>query len=477
MGIPHKKQCNRSLFGYFCSQSALFMRIWLLFFLLFLASPAFSQTREVQYSMPKDTLIERRKAIMEAIKETERQLEAIKNDKKATMGQLRALQNKLADRQRLIGNINDELNGIDQDIRKSNNEVLTLKQKLENLQTRYAQTIRYSYSSRSSYNMLAYLFSSRDFNDAMRRMKFLKKFRDYRKQQSEEITSTQTHLKKKISELNSEKQQKDILLNVQVQQKHVLQQETEQTNMVVQDLKSKESKLIADIEKNKKTTTRINKAINDLIEREMAKAAEAAKKAAGTTAATEPSKTSAPKAGAKTGTTEPGVAVNDIPRTGSKPKAEVSLMLTPEDVELAGNFEGNKGRMLWPVEKGYIIEHFGTHPHPLAPQVMVDCPGVGIQTDERANVRAVFDGTVSKVFTVAGSDWVVMVMHGNYFTVYSGLESVSVKVNDHVSAKQVIGKVATNEEGIPVINFQIWKSSGKAGNAKLNPEQWIGRPR
>lgn len=450
------------------------MRSIVLFILLLLSFAADAQTREVIYP-PKDTLLARRKQIMAAIEETERELQAIKSDKQATIGQLRALQSKLADRQRLIGNINDELGEIDRDIRNSSKEVMTLKQKLEQLNTRYAQSLRYSYSTRSSYDMLAFLFSSRDFNEAMRRMKYLKKFRDFRKYQMQQITHTQVQLKQKIGVLSEEKTKKDQVLNAQVQQKQILQRETEQTNQVVQDLKSKESKLLADIEKNKKVNARINKAISDLIEREMAKAAKAAEaeaKKAGIDVKT------AGKGNIKSSSGGgPEVAVNEVPKTTTaKAKAEVSLMLTPENVELAENFEGNKGKMYWPVERGFITGRFGVRPHPLFPKVMIENAGVNIQTDKSANVRSVFDGTVSKIFSVAGSNWIVMVVHGNYFTVYNGLESLSVKVNDVVKAKQVIGKVALNDEELPVIDFQVWKSVGDK-RIKLDPEQWLGKLR
>ncbi len=443
------------------------MRNAILIILVFLSSAAWAQ-REVQYPS-KDTLMARRKELMEAIQETERQLQAIKSDKQATIGQLRALQSKLADRQRLIGNINQEMNNIDRDIKVSSREVMTLKQKLDQLNIRYAQSIRYAYTTRSSYDMLAFLFSSRDFNDAMRRMKYLKKFRDFRKYQVTQITQTQVQLKQKIGTLNAVKTQKDQLLTVEVQQKQVLMKETDQTNQVVQDLKSKESKLLADIEKNKKINAKINKAINDMIEREMAKAAKAAEAEARRNAGAEGTKPGS-KSNIKTGTGGPDVAVNNVPKSAHKARAEVELLLTPEDVELASNFEGNRGRMYWPVEKGYITGHFGVHPHPLFPKVNIENYGVDIQTDENAKVRCIFDGTVSHVFSVAGSSQIVMVTHGSYRTVYNGLESVSVKVNDEVKAKQVVGTVTDNDEGLPVINFQIWK-----GNTKLNPEQWIGK--
>lgn len=441
---------------------------------VFLSVTAIGQ-QQVQYTMSKEQLEAKRKEILDAINETERQLDAIKSDKKATMGQLRALQNKLADRQRLISNINDELGDIDNTIRQSSKEVGNLKQKLEQLKARYAESIRYAYTTRSSYDMLAFLFSSRDFNDATRRMKYLKKFREFRKQQVVQIRTTQAQLQNKIGTLNAEKAQKDELLNTQVKQKQVLVDETKQTNQVIQDLKGKESQLMKDIEKNRQTASRVNKAINDIIAREIAKAEEEARKKAaaeakanaGTAATT--GNTTNPKA--PTGPTAPGGPSRPAPRHTSEP---VPLLLTPNDVALASNFEGNKGKLYWPVDKGYITDHFGSHPHPLAPQVIVENSGIDIQTDPNATVRAVFDGTVTKVFSTVGSQQIVMVKHGNYFTVYNGLASVSVKIGQEVKARQPLGQVATNDENLPVINFQIWMG-GKHGQTKLNPEQWIGR--
>jgi septal ring factor EnvC (AmiA/AmiB activator) len=426
-----------------------------------LCSPA-----QVQYSMSRAELEAKRKEIQNSINETERQLEAIKSDKKTSMGQLRALQNKLAERQRLIGNINDEMDDIDKDIRSSSREVLTLKQKLELMKMRYVQSIRYSYETRSSYDMLAFMFSSHDFNDAMRRMKYLKKFRDYRKQQVDQILSTQTQLQHKIGTLNQVKAQKEELVSTQVQQKQVLMKETDETNKVIQDLKSKESQLLKDIEKQRVTTNRINKAINTMIEQEMARATKAAEEAAKKNGSTPITATTA---GAPT-------ATKVLPKTGTSAhsRAETpTLMLTPTEVALAANFEENKGKLYWPVDKGYITDHFGQHPHPLAPQVMIENNGVDIQTDANAPVKAVFGGVVFKVFSTIGSNQIVMIKHGNFYTVYNGLATVSVKKDQQVNAKQVLGTVATNDEDLPVINFQIWKGVGK-NNIKLNPEQWIG---
>ena len=446
----------------------------LLFILLSVCAAAQQKTVEIQYS--KEQLQAKRKEIMDAINETQQQLDALKNDKKATMGQLRALQNKLAQRQNLIANINDEMQDIDNTIRSSSKEVDNLKQKLEQLKIRYAQSIRYAYETRSSYDMLAFLFSSTDFNDAMRRMKYLKKFRDFRKQQVEQIRTTQNQLQHKIGTLHAEKAQKDELLTSQQQQKQVLLQETNITNQVMQDLKGKESELLKQIESNRRTAAKVDKLITQIIEREIAKATKAAeeedrkreaaeKKANATANATNSSNNN------NTENNPPKVLPHSKPKTGgSQP-----LLLTPTDSALSSNFEGNKGKLYWPVEKGFISDHFGTHPHPIETKVMINNTGVDIQTSPGATVRAVFDGTVSTVLTMDGVK-MVMIKHGNYFTVYNNLQSVSVSKEQQVKTNQPIGVVANDDNGEPTVKFAIYKANGKkGGSSNLNPELWLGK--
>ncbi len=450
-------------------------------FLIFSLGAIAQTTAPANGLYTKAELETKKKEIQSAINETERQLEEIKKNKNATVSQLRALQYKLAQRQMLIGNINQEIGNIDNTIVLSSKEIVTLKQKLEILQVRYAQSIRYAYKSRSSYDMIAFLFSSTDFNDALRRMKYLKKFREFRKQQVDQIKQTQNQIEHKIGDLNKEKQEKDELLSSQKQQTQALQGDVKETNNVIQDLKGKESELIRDAEKKRVVVARINKYINDLIEREMAaalkKAEEEEKKRLAAAAAknTPPEK---PAPGKTTPGKTPETAINPAPvRPGTKPapKAEMPpLMLTPTDVALAENFEGNKGKLYWPVAQGSITDHFGVHPSPLAAKVMIDNPGVDILTAPNAPVRAVFEGTVSSVLTVEGAQ-IVMMRHGNYFTVYNNLSSVSVSKGQQVKTMQTIGVAANNEEGLPTVKFQIWKSNGKKGQVKLNPEQWIGR--
>ncbi|MBL7717750.1 MAG: peptidoglycan DD-metalloendopeptidase family protein [Flavipsychrobacter sp.] len=452
-------------------------------------------------------LEKRRQQIMESIRQTEAELAATRQNKQATMSQLRALQAKLNERQRLVNNISNEINAINNSILVSTQEVGSLKKNLELLKIRYAQSIRYAYSNRSSYNMLAFLFSASDFNDAARRAKYLKKYRDFRKDQVAQIYNTQDQIQKKISALNSEKAQKDLLYKEQEEQKRVIQSETNETNDVVNQLKGKENDLAAQIEKNRKATRQLDKTINEMIRREIEiarkKAQEEQRKkeeeerrkiaaanasnppmrigtrdennppppattTATTPATVKPTTTTTPATTKPVETAPVAATATERPaRTESRP---VNLSLTPEAAALANSFESNRGRLPWPVEKGFVSGRFGVHPHPVERKVMVENNGVTIRTSEGATARAVFEGTVANVFSIPGAGWNILITHGNYFTVYSGLASTRVKKGDHVSTKQAIGTVGKDDEGDNVINFQIWK-----GASKMDPEGWIAR--
>ena len=458
----------------------------------------------------RDELEKRRLSILESIKQTEAELAATRENKQATMSQLSALQAKRNERQRLVGNISAEINAINSNIQLSSSEIAHLKKNLEVLKVRYAQSVRYAYSNRSSYNMIAFLFSAKDFNDAIRRAKYLKKYNDYRKDQVAQIHVTRGQIEKKITELNSERQQKDVLFKEQDEQKKLLQRETSETNQVVNELKGREKDLTAQIAKNRKATKQLDKTINEMIRREIELARKKAEEEQrkkdeeerkriaaaasqntvrfGTseaannpnagkpgTVSTSTTSGSSPSTNANTVTSKPAtnndaVAANvNQPRTVVR-KPAVNLSLTPEAAALASNFESNRGRLPWPVEKGFISGRFGRHPHPVETKVMIDNYGVNIRTDDNAIARAVFDGTVANVFYISGAGWNILVTHGNYFTVYSGLQSTKVKKGDNVHTKQAIGVVGANDEGDNVINFQVWK-----GASKMDPEGWIAR--
>lgn len=489
------------------------MRIYYILILCFLPFLALAQ----QPSSSRADLEKRRQNILEAIKITQDQLEATKNDKKATMYELQSLQSKLAQRQKLINNINEEIGAINQNIQYSAQEIETLRQELNMLKLRYAQSVRYAYKNRSSYNMLAFLFSSEDFNQAIRRLKYLKKYREYRKQQADDIRTTHQKIEHKLGMLNTAKSKKDLLLSAENQQKQVIEKETNEKDRVVKDLKGRERELIQDIERNKRTARQVDAAINKVIMREIELARKKAEEERRKREADEARKRkeeadrlAAAKAAADarnnnnisvvtgsgvkpaiprtnppannpshsntTPTTNNNRPVAEAPRPPARPVNNSYVSnLTPEVAALSSEFEQNRGRLPWPVDKGYIAAHFGKHQHEVAKKVEVDNAGIDIITNQGTTARAVFNGSVSKVFYVEGANWIVLISHGAFFSVYSGLVNVQVKTGQQVSTKQAIGTVGQNDDGVVQINFQIWKVGGKGGLSKVDPEPWIAR--
>ncbi len=466
----------------------------------------------------RSDLEKQRQQLLLSIKETQEQLEATKKDQKATLSQLRGLQAKLNARQRLINNINQEIGNIDQNIQSSAGEVTQLQQKLDQQQLRYAQSIRYAYKHRNSYNTLVFIFSAQDYNEALRRMKYLKKYRDYRKDQVNEIKQTQAKLENKIGILNTQKSQKNLLLNTEESQREELLKETDETNSVVKQLKGREKELAQEIDRNRRAARQVDQQINKIIqqeielarkkaaeeerkrkEEEQRKAAELAAKSqplpqpdgttygnvklntgSGTGAPKPATGPATPSSGAKTPAADkpadrsPIAAVKPTPPPKATPPS-YSLSLTPEVAALSNSFEANKGKLPWPVEKGFIALGFGPYKHPTEARIMLDNAGVSINTSQNAVARAVFAGTVSSAFFVSGAGWTVLVSHGQYYTVYSGLSQVSVQKGQTINIKQPVGVVGENEEGVPVINFQVWKVGANNKSFKLDPAGWIAR--
>lgn len=451
----------------------------------------------------REELEQRRKQLLETIKETENQLAATRKNTKATMGELRALQAKLAGRQKLINNINQEIEQIGSSIQHSSSEINKLKGNLEILKARYAQSVRYAYMSRSSYDMLAFLFSSNDFNEAMRRMKYLKRYRDYRKDQADQIRLTQTKLQEEISSLNTEKAKKDILLSAEEQQKQAIEEDRNKTNEVIKELKGQEKELTAKILKNRRTQQQIDRAVEEIIRKELELARKKAeeerrqreaeerrlreeeekRKALAANATTPKPAGSNISVNNNAGNVPPPVvnkpvtaskpATTTTPPPAAKPvapKPASNYGLTPEAAALSNNFESNKGKLPWPVEKGFISLGYGPYKHPIAEKVTLNNNGINITTNTGAGVRACFEGTVSRVFTMDNKNWNVIISHGRYFTLYMNLSNVTVKLNQKVNTKQHIGTAAVNEDGESVINFQIWVETNK-----VNPEPWIAR--
>lgn len=371
--------------------------------------------------------------IQREIDELKNTLKALKKPTGAAVSQLETVKRKLRLRQRAISNINHQVNILEGNIGKSKNEIDSLRDRLDTLKTQYARSIVYAYKLRSNYGYLSFVFSASSFNDALRRMHYLRAHRQYCEEQVTAIKNTQLVLEGKITGLELTRREKDAVIQKQEKQRQQLEEEKKEKNAVVRTLKSREKELKKELTAKKKADLKLRNEVQKAIQLEFNKAAS-----------------------------------SSVIVTNSTTKKEVkksALETTPEGIRISDNFKDNKGRLPWPVEKGLIKIHYG--PYNTGINIYGNNPGLTIETEAGIGVKAVFEGDVSGIFNIEGN-WSVLVRHGQYFTAYSNLASVSVAKNQKVSGGQVLGNAAINADGNGEIEFILMQERNN-----LDPEKWI----
>lgn len=408
-----------------------------------------------------DDLKKKQADIQREIDDLKQSLNDTKKNKKAGLGQLSMIKKKLRLREQAINNINDQINVIQGNISQSRNEIARLKLELDTLKAQYEKSVVYAYKNRSNYDFLNFIFSAANFNDALKRIEYLKSYRQYREQQATSIKSTQLLLQGKISSLESTQKRKSDALQEQEKEKIVLVEERKEKDEIVNKLKARERELMKELTDKQRADKKLRDGIMAAIRRETEKArAEALRREKEEAAA-------AKKAAANNAASNPNTAANAPAKTTTaKPKSVFAA--TPEGELISDNFEKNRGKLPWPIDKGQIKIHFGPYRIPEL-KITGNNPGLTLETEEGAPVKAVFDGEVISVFEVDGTS-AVFVRHGKYFTTYSNLNGVSVSRNQHVKAGQVLGKAASNGEGNGEIEFVLMQDT-----RNLDPEPWIRR--
>lgn len=402
----------------------------------------------------KKELESRKNQLQKEIDQANKLLNQTKKNKRLSLSQLVALNNKIAKREEMIATINAELKELSNQIEGNEREINKLEGELTQLKKEYAQMVYVAWKNRNAYDKIMFLFSSRDFNQAYKRIRYFQQYADYRKMQAAMIDSTKAHILDNNKKLGERKMAQNNLLDSKENEKQKLTKEKSQKEEALVGLQKREKQLKADLKKKQSDANKLNAAIKRIIEEEVRKAREEAAKAAAAKPKPKP-KPSDPKV--KT-TVEP-----------SKPEKEpMKLMLTPEAEKLSNSFEANKNKLPWPVAEGVISGWFGEHDHPVLKGIKVKNNGIDITTRPGASSRAIFDGEVSGVVSIPGAGKAVIIRHGEYLTVYSNLQETNVKRGDKVKTKQVIGSVMADEDGKGEIHFEIWK-----GSVLLNPTAWI----
>lgn len=402
----------------------------------------------------REELERKRKEIQQEIEELQRTQNAISKDKKASLGQLNLVQSKLKKRNAVIENINSQVKLIDNNIFNNNREIYRLQKQIDTLKEHYGRTIEYAYKNRSNYDMLNFIFTSTSFNDAVKRISYLKSYRNYRDEQVATINKTKATLQNKIATLSENKKEKSQVLVEQSKQMKILEDEKKEKSGVVSQLKSREKELSKELAAKKRVERNLQNAIASIVRREIEaarkKAAEEAKKLAETNAA-------------KPKSSSPETAPAKAP-AGAR-KANV-LESTPEVTRVSVGFENNRRNLPWPVDKASVTSGFGKKKIE-GTTLIEDNIGLTIGTQEGIAVKAVFEGIVSSIYDVAGSQ-TVTIKHGKYFTTYYNLTGVSVSKNQQVKMGQVIGKAGVNDDGDGEILFVVNNEA-----TFIDPQLWL----
>jgi len=374
-----------------------------------------------------------RQELLEQIKKTDQALSANEQSVKNQLYRYNLLNDQIKESEKYLATLNREYNRTRNRINELNQESRQLKQELEKKREQYASMSRHLYVRLKDNDKLMFIFSAENLQQSLRRVRYLNEFARYERKQAEEIKARQQELEQVLEQLEQTRKEQAVLVAEQQKERDQLRQERNKQNAIVKDLQKKSKSLQAELKKQRQQAEALNKKIEESI--------------------TEDNRKSTSPTGEK----------------GTK----TTYAMNVDEKKLAADFGKNKGQLPFPVsEPGTIVVHFGEQKHRDMKYVQTNSNCIEIQTTAGAYARAIFNGTVSRVFSVPGSNFSVIVRHGNYLSVYSNIEKVSVKAGQKVKTSQKIGDIFVDKDqkNLTIMQFQIWKDL-----QKLDPEAWIKR--
>ncbi len=365
----------------------------------------------------RDALEQEKQINLRKIREAEKILAETRSEKKATIGELTALNQQIKSRTQLIESFSKEIKFLDEEISDLSIVVRALERDLVQLKDEYADMIYAAYKSQSGFNRLTFLFSASSFNQLFMRLKYLEQYTKARKVQVDQIEKVRDELNiQRTTVSNKRKEQSDLLDEQIAEQRKLIKLKKNQSKLIT-ELSSKESELKKEVQARKQSIDKLDQLIAEIIEAES--------------------------------------NVDDNSSAGNM-------------ANLNSSFKQKKSALKWPVGSGFISSRFGRQPHPVMKRIVIDNPGVDIQTNRNELVKAVFNGTVATIAFVPGMNNVVIVKHGNYYTLYAKLRKVNVKKGQVIKENDIIGEVYTDSKGKSEVHFEVWEK-----NKKLNPESWL----
>lgn len=379
-------------------------------------------------SQKQRELEERRQELQKEIKQINNLLFKDRKKEKTIISKVEDVSYKVNVRKNLIKVTNQQANLLTRQINKNQNDISIMRDELKVLKDNYADMIVKSYKSKSEQSKVMFLLSSDNFQQAYKRLQYIKQYADYQKKQGEEIKEKTIKLQEVNTNLLTQKKEKQKLIDENKKAQVELQKELNQHEDLMKSVKKSMNKYASQIKNKQRETNRIDREIEKIIRAAIA----SSNKKAGKTSST-------------------------------------GFALTPEDKALAANFVSSKGKLPWPVEKGVVKLRYGTQRHPVVKTVTIQSNGVRIATEGSAKVRSVYEGKVLAVQAIKRGNLTVLIQHGNYITAYKNLAKVYVKKGDKVKTKQDIGQVFTNSSnGETILSFSVFKDA-----KTQNPSEWI----
>ena len=439
----------------------------------------FAQKSRQQLEKEKRENLERLQELQGVLKKTTEQ-------KRASLGQLKAIKQQINAQNRKVELINEDLKLMDNELSELQKAKLELDKDLSKLREEYAKMIYNAAKRNNSLSELSFLFSAPTFNQFLIRYKYLKQYTDEREKQVKEMKKVQALMISKSTSISNKKKDQENALQSRIAEGKNLEQLKGEQDKVVKELSGREKEIIAEVSEVRKANKQLENALTRIIQREIEERRERARVAARERANREKAERTererAEREAARNKPTEKPRENNEVakaePENKPEPKKEREVEEVNEsgmneaEVKLASSFAANRGRLPWPVP-GFISDGFGTKE--VMKNVNQENHGIDIQTKAGETVKSVFDGVVLGIENQYLMKNVVLVQHGDFYTVYAKLKSVNVQPGQRLKARDVIGVVATDGEGISEVNFQIWKLNNNKAN-RLNPEPWL-RPR
>lgn len=460
------------------------MRRLITIFLISILTAAFSGDIEARAPRTAKSIKKERTATAKDVEKTRKKITQNTAETKRQLNRLATLEAQSKRQSQLIAGMKANLAELTSKIQVMDDSIAAMQHDIDVLRAAYAENLRAIRARRQQMSTMAMLFSSKSFTEAYKRYRYIQEFDRWQKVKTGQITQLSTQIRQRRDEVEQARIKQNAMLDSLSKETVKLQATKSQTETLVGNLKKQGSSLKKALDEKQRQLRNLDAELDRIIAEEARKAEEAARKAeqarlaaeaeARRKAEAEAAATDKPTAESKQKPTDPKAKPDPKKDKKEKDKNKASapkLKADAADIALTGSFEANKGKLPAPVTGDFsIVSHFGLNVHPDLANVKLNNNGIDIETVPSAQARAVFDGEVSSVFRVSGYHNVVMLRHGNYLTVYAGIDKLSVKKGDKVKAGQTLGTIYSDSEdsGRSVLHFEVRRE-----RTKLNPEEWL----